>query len=60
MAITIHDPWDQGIGIYADTLHESERPEHSKLLGPDGQPLRYETIRLGFDLRPASVRKGGA
>lgn len=36
------------------TVHEpDDRPTHSKLLGPDGNPLRYAPRpRMGFDLTP--------
>lgn len=32
-------------------VFESDRPQFSALLGPDGQPLEYEYQPIGFDLR---------
>lgn len=32
-------------------VFESDRPQFSALLGPDGQPLEYEYQAIGFDLR---------
>lgn len=56
-AAWISDPygWD-GTHAFADQVHESDKPEESKLLGPDGRPLRYHRPPMGFDLRP---RKDG-
>lgn len=45
-------------GRYATTIHESEKPTHSGLLGPDGKPLKYaQPPRLGFDLTPKKDRE---
>lgn len=52
-AIQITDPWGwDGTHVFADQAIEQERDTHSRLLGPDGQPLRYERRRIGFDLSP--------
>lgn len=56
MAVTIHDNWNGESGMFADQMHESDKPTHSQLLGPDGKRLAYETQRLGFDLRPQAAR----
>jgi len=59
MAIEIREPWwHGGDGIfYADTCHEHDRPKESKVLGPDGKPLRYEPRQtVGFDLQPSARR----
>jgi hypothetical protein len=38
-------------GTYADEVHEADRPSHSRLLGPNGKPLLYETKQpIGFRL----------
>lgn len=47
-AILIEDEY--GTGVFADTVHVTEQPEQSQLLGPDGQPLRYRKHPVGFDL----------
>lgn len=40
-------------GYCADTVEVSEYDTHSKLLGPDGDPLKYvERTAVGFDLSP--------
>ena len=52
----IHDPWgDYAAAPYATQIQEAERPEFSKLLGPDGNPLRYQRPQIGFDLRPLAT-----
>lgn len=57
-ATWITDPWGYGDGHhFADQVHESDRPEESKLLGPDGKPLRYARQPMGFDLRPRKAEK---
>ena len=59
-AIWVNYPYGWGEqGVFADVAHEAdEKPTHSQILGPDGQPLKYEqSPRLGFDLSP---RKRGA
>lgn len=44
--------WDEyESGWCADHIHESDKSIFSKLLGPDGQPLKYEQRKIGFDLR---------
>lgn len=51
-AVWIHDPWYTTQGHhFADQVHEDQKPEESKLLGPDGKPLRYAKQPMGFDLR---------
>lgn len=55
-ATTVYDPWDGSGHMMTDQCHESERDSHSKLLGPDGQPLRYERLKMGFDLSPRSTK----
>jgi hypothetical protein len=57
MAITIHDPWGEGGGIFADQVHEAGRRSHSSLLGADGKPLPYANRPIGFDLRPKAVKE---
>lgn len=57
-AIQITDPWWGEIHVFADQVHEQQRETHSRLLGPDGQPLRYDRPKVGFDLSPR--RKPGA
>lgn len=42
------EPRDGECGGYEVTA--TDHPTHSPLLGPDGQPLEYEPIRIGFDL----------
>jgi hypothetical protein len=52
-AIIIYDQWGWGAGTpYADQVHEGDQPSESKLLGPDGRPLRYAPRKIGFDLTP--------
>lgn len=43
--------WGEGPYPIADVAHEQCQPEESKLLGPDGRPLRYKRQPMGFDLR---------
>lgn len=50
MAVKIYYD-DESNALYADHIHETDKPVFSKLLGPDGQPLRYEQRKIGFDLR---------
>lgn len=50
-AMWIHD-YDVVGGLYTDTVHVQELPSYSRLLGADGQPLRYEKHPVGFDMRP--------
>lgn len=58
MAVWVSDPWSHGAGgFFADQVEVSDRPAESKLLGPDGRPLKYERPVVGFDLRPALQRK---
>ena len=52
MSRDIRVPWMAESHIYADTVLETDRPTHSRLLGPDGRPLPYEQPRPGFDLKP--------
>lgn len=55
MAVIIRDDWGREYP-HADQVHADEKPSHSLLLGPDGNPLQYERRRVGFDLtqRPLS------
>lgn len=39
-------------GHVATVCHESVKPTHSAILGPDGKPLVYEANPVGFDLTP--------
>lgn len=55
-AVSVPDPWGEGSHLMADQCFEQERDTHSRLLGPDGKPLRYERIKMGFDLSPRSKR----
>lgn len=46
-----YDSYNSG-GFHADTVIETQHETLSRLLGPDGRPLRYEQKQpLGFDLR---------
>jgi hypothetical protein len=57
-AVWITDIYSYGQGhLFADQVHEGDKPEESRLLGPDGKPLRYAKPPMGFDLRP---REGDA
>lgn len=47
---TVYDPWDGTSSEIADTVHVEDKPEYSKLLGPDGKPLRYKKHPVGFQL----------
>lgn len=50
--VWITDIYNYGEGhLFADQVHESEHPEYSRILGPDGKPLRYARQPMGFDLR---------
>ena len=55
MSKTVVEPYWGGEGHYADEVHVPDRPTHSKLLGPDGRPLKYETPRVGFDTSRRAV-----
>lgn len=45
------DPYGSG-AFHASTVIEEQHETRSKLLGPDGRPLKYEQKQpLGFDLR---------
>ena len=44
--------WDDYSGRVATIVHETEKPTHSTLLGPDGNPMSYEKKKIGFDLTP--------
>lgn len=58
MATWVTDFWGAAHG-FADQVHEDDRPNESRLLGPDGHPLRYEPRQpIGFDLRPRGERNG--
>lgn len=35
-------------GRVATQCHESDKPTHSQLLGPDGKPLPYAKFEVGF------------
>lgn len=43
--------WDDWDYHKATTVHESQRDHYSPLLGPDGNHLRYDRPKMGFDLR---------
>lgn len=43
-------------GLFADQAEVADQPAESKLLGPDGRPLKYERPVVGFDLLPTAVR----
>ncbi len=55
-AISIPDPYGGGIHDFAVEVHESDKPSHSAVLGPDGRPLRYQRHAIGFDLTPRPRR----
>lgn len=50
-----YDPnhWNDGLG---HTVWFEPKPEHSQLLGPDGNPLPYQQHPFGFDLKPKGKR----
>lgn len=58
-AAWVADPWDGSQHAYADHVHEQDKPTCSGLLGPDGMPLRYNQVVMGFDLTPRNCRPGG-
>lgn len=59
-ATPISDPWEGTTNHFADQVHEADRPNHSQLLGPDGNPLPYAPRPpMGFDLRAKSGCKHG-
>ena len=37
---------------YGHDVFVADQETHSRLLGPDGEPLEYEPVKLGFDLTP--------
>lgn len=50
-------PYDYGLSYpFADVVQERDQPIESKLLGPDGRPLRYARQPMGFDLRPVALK----
>lgn len=51
MAAWVSDYYGQAFP-FADLAQEADKPSHSKLLGPDGKPMKYARQQLGFDLRP--------
>ena len=51
-ALVVVDPWWGGQIHLAGEVEESEKPTHSKLLGPNGEPIPYKRQKLGFDLTP--------
>ena len=51
-ALVVVDPWWGEQMHLAGEVEESEKPTHSKLLGPNGQPIPYKRQKLGFDLTP--------
>ena len=56
-AILVVRDWNGEETPMADAVSISDRPTHSDLLGPDGNPLRYETIKFGFQpTRPKKQR----
>jgi hypothetical protein len=43
------DLWDDHqLDTSAALVYEDAYPSHSKLLGPDGKPIPYESPKLGF------------
>jgi len=49
----VSDPWGYNEQYaFSDTVYEPESTtSHSRLLGPNGKPLKYETKNpIGFDL----------
>lgn len=51
MSKEVFDPWGEGSGYYADQVEVGDYETHSKLLGPDGNPLKYvERQKVGFNL----------
>lgn len=56
MAYELRDPWDGEAHLFAGEVNEADKPTHSRLLGPDGNPLPYRQRRIGFDLTPRSKR----
>lgn len=57
MAVFIYDPWSSNGAHFADSVHETIKPQYSELLGPDGQPLQYKQQKMGFDLTPRKQSK---
>ena len=51
--IWVGDPWEPGGAFFPDAVHVRDRLTHSRLLGPNGEPLAYETIPFGFNLTGA-------
>jgi hypothetical protein len=51
-----YDPWNE-TGRVATGCHESTKPTHSQILGPDGKPLAYKPNPIGFDLRPRDTNR---
>lgn len=59
MAVFVPDPYGyyaEG-GFYADTVHQQDLPDKSRLLGPDGNPLKLQPHPVGFNLsrKPGSA-----
>lgn len=57
--------WEWGLDMHEGwcshdaQIYHAPATRQSALLGPDGEPLQigYERPRLGFDLRPKSLRE---
>lgn len=58
MAVEIYDTGGAS-SLYADTVHEGDKPTHSQLLGPDGHPLAYKRNPVGFQLVNTSKKRAG-
>lgn len=52
MSEVVYDTWPNEGTRILNTLYERDRPTHSQLLGPNGEPLKYRVERVGFDLTP--------
>ena len=57
MAYVLYDPWGPESHLFAGEVQEQCLPTHSRLLGPDGNPLPYARQRIGFDLTPRAKRE---
>lgn len=44
-----HEAFSEDVGTIE--VYESQRPRYSEVLGPDGEPLEYDYMPIGFDLR---------
>ena len=50
--------WDDDSGRVATLCDVTEKPLYSKLLGPDGNPLKYAQPKVGFNLNKKENTNG--